>query len=140
MGGHRGALASGGAASAAGADAARPQSSDNLDLLQPVNPWTGNGWSAYDEEFLWNGMRNRNSRAISASAGDVMFARVYFNEKEQTYTASQANMNTGEIVNMTVPVEREWRRMGRWGACADGRARAQVTRVATTRSSSSCTL
>merc|ERR1711907_8830 len=29
------------------------ESSDNLNLIQPVNPWTGNSWSMYIEYFQW---------------------------------------------------------------------------------------
>eukprot|EP01052_Picozoa_sp_SAG31_P059281 SAG31_NODE_18601_length_630_cov_0.772128_1_plen_36_part_10 len=31
---------------------------DNLNLIQPVNPWTGRSWSAYTEYFQWSPEHN----------------------------------------------------------------------------------
>ena len=34
---------------------------DNLNLIQPVNPWLGGGWAMYTEYFQWQPVHNSNS-------------------------------------------------------------------------------
>ena len=39
---------------------------DNLNLIQPVNPWLGDSWAFYTEYFQWRPVHNSNSPNESA--------------------------------------------------------------------------
>lgn len=88
------------------------ESSDNLNLIQPVNPWTGTQWQMYIEVcisnstsfrglitfqqyFQWEPTHNENSNGHAVSPGDVLHGVVDFVEERQVYTISHTNMNTG---------------------------------------------
>jgi len=49
---------------------------DNLNLVQPVNPWSGYSWSMYTEYFQWSPEHNSNSRSYSVKAGDILHGRI----------------------------------------------------------------
>ena len=42
---------------------------DNLNLIQPVNPWSGSAWSMYTEYYQWSPEHNSNSRSYTVQAG-----------------------------------------------------------------------
>merc|ERR1719198_2642851 len=44
---------------------------DNLNLIQPVNPWLGRGWSMYTEYFQWSPTHNSNSKSYDIEAGQT---------------------------------------------------------------------
>jgi hypothetical protein len=37
------------------------EASDNLNLIQPVNPWMGDSWAMYNEYYQWSPTNNINS-------------------------------------------------------------------------------
>ena len=86
---------------------------DNLNLLQPVNPWFGSKrqggkWVAYTEYFEWDNFYNHNSPAINVTAGDVLHGSIVYNgDSQNSYTIVQKNLNTGEQSSQTVPVEKD---------------------------------
>jgi len=45
---------------------------DNLNLIQPVNPWGGSSWSMYTEYFQWSPEHNSNSPQEPVSAGQTL--------------------------------------------------------------------
>jgi len=45
---------------------------DNLNLVQPVNPWGGNAWSMYTEYFQWRPTHNSNSKQYKVNAGETL--------------------------------------------------------------------
>ena len=38
---------------------------DNLNLIQPVNPWSGSSWAMYTEYYQWSPTHNSNSKQVS---------------------------------------------------------------------------
>ena len=50
--------------------------SDNLNLVQPVNPWSGSSWSMYTEYFQWSPTHNSNSRQHSVEAGQTLHGQL----------------------------------------------------------------
>lgn len=79
---------------------------DNLNLLQPVNPWFGTGWSMYTEYYQWSPSHNKDSTQYSVSAGDQLFGQITFNgESEQSYTLKQTDVTTGQTSEMVIPVQ-----------------------------------
>ena len=45
---------------------------DNLNLIQPVNPWSGSSWSMYTEYFQWRPTHNSNSKQYKVNAGETL--------------------------------------------------------------------
>lgn len=76
--------------------------SDNLNLIQPVNPWGGGQWSAYTEYFQWQPEHNSNSDQISVKAGDVLHGALVYSKETDSYQLSQTNMNSGQNSAQTV--------------------------------------
>eukprot|EP00026_Physarum_polycephalum_P016542 Phypoly_transcript_17470.p1 GENE.Phypoly_transcript_17470~~Phypoly_transcript_17470.p1 ORF type:complete len:224 (+),score=34.94 Phypoly_transcript_17470:84-755(+) len=83
------------------------ESSDNLNLIQPVNPWSGDGWQIYNEYFQWKPTHNQNSKAINVKAGDVVYGQVTYNPNTNAYDMYHSVLATGESVNMSVPIQKD---------------------------------
>jgi hypothetical protein len=81
------------------------ESSDNLNLIQPVNPWEGYGWSIYNEYFQWSPVYNYNSASTSVNAGDVLFGSVEYVASNQTYTVIHSDLNSGWSVTSSIPIQ-----------------------------------
>ena len=81
------------------------ETSDNLNLFQPVNPWVGSSWSAYVEYFQWSPTHNENSDSINVGAGDELHGVVTFDESAQTYTAVHTNTRSGASISKTIDVQ-----------------------------------
>jgi len=71
--------------------------SDNLNLLQPVNPWFGSSpWQMYTEYFQWSNGYNSNSDSYNVSPGDLLYGKVtYLGDSQQAYFLSQNDTVTG---------------------------------------------
>lgn len=82
------------------------ESSDNLDLIQPVNPWTGSGWEIYNEVFEWSPEHNFNSEAHGVRAGDTVYGRVTFAPENHTYTMYHSSLADGWSVTNSIPIQR----------------------------------
>jgi len=80
--------------------------SDNLNLIQPVNPWTGSQWEIYNEYYQWSPTHNENSQSHVVAAGDVIYGSITFNQADQSYMLYHKDMNNGWSVNMSVPVQK----------------------------------
>ncbi|CUG94109.1 peptidase, putative [Bodo saltans] len=79
---------------------------DNLNLLQPVNPWLGTSWSMYTEYYQWSPTHNKDSAQYSVNAGDQLFGQITFNgESEQSYTLKQTDVTSGQTSEMVIPVQ-----------------------------------
>ena len=81
---------------------------DNLNLIQPVNPWSGSAWSMYTEYFQWAPTRNSNSRAFGVSAGAALRGSLVYDGAADSYTLTQTNLDTGDVSSQVV-------------ACQDGK-------------------
>ena len=75
---------------------------DNLNLIQPVNPWSGRAWSAYTEYFQWSPTHNSNSKAIACSAGDTLHGSLVYDAGADSYVLTQTNVDTGAVSTQTV--------------------------------------
>lgn len=76
--------------------------SDNLNLIQPVNPWSGRSWSMYTEYFQWSPVHNSNSRQRAVRAGDTLRGSLVYNHLSDSYFLSQTVVETGETSSQTV--------------------------------------
>jgi hypothetical protein len=68
---------------------------DNLNLIQPVNPWLGNGWAMYTEYFQWSPEDNSNSRQHSVEPGQTLTGSLIYNENDDSYLLNQTILETG---------------------------------------------
>lgn len=82
------------------------EASDNLNLIQPVNPWTGNSWSIYNEYFQWSPEHNYNSEAHTVKAGDLLYGSVDFNANNQSYSVYHSDVDDGWSVTSNIRVQR----------------------------------
>eukprot|EP00999_Lentomonas_sp_LEN2_P000409 NODE_1410_length_870_cov_127.752355_g1364_i0.p1 GENE.NODE_1410_length_870_cov_127.752355_g1364_i0~~NODE_1410_length_870_cov_127.752355_g1364_i0.p1 ORF type:complete len:252 (+),score=57.71 NODE_1410_length_870_cov_127.752355_g1364_i0:61-816(+) len=82
------------------------EASDNLNLIQPVNPWVGNGWLIYNEYFQWSPVHNYDSAQHSSSPGDVLFGSCRFDSGNQSYSVYHKDQNNGWSVTSNIPVQR----------------------------------
>merc|ERR1712232_1459106 len=79
------------------------ESSDNLNLIQPVNPWTGREWEIYNEYFQWRPTHNENSRSHVVYPGDLIYGSVTFDEARQEYNIYHADLTKGHTCRSTPP-------------------------------------
>lgn len=75
---------------------------DNLNLLQPVNPWSGQSWSMYTEYFQWQPEHNSNSKQVSAEAGQTLHGSITYDASNDSYLVTQTIVETGQISSQTV--------------------------------------
>ena len=75
---------------------------DNLNLIQPVNPWSRTSWSAYTEYYQWSPTHNSNSETIGASAGDTLHGSLVYDSASDSYVLTQTNIDTGASSTQTV--------------------------------------
>jgi len=68
---------------------------DNLNLVQPVNPWEGGGWQMYTEYYQWSPSHNSNSRAYSVKAGQTLHGVVAYDSSSDSYELTQTIVETG---------------------------------------------
>lgn len=84
------------------------ESSDNLNLLQPVNPWFGDSWGFYTEYFQWSPEDNQDSSQMNCNAGDTLHGKVVYNgDSAQSYTLTQTDVTQSQSSSMTIPVQQE---------------------------------
>lgn len=83
--------------------------SDNLNLLQPVNPWMGSSWSFYTEYYQWSPSNNEDSNSRNCNAGDQLHGSVVYNgDAAQTYTLTQVDVTqANKASSMTIPVQQD---------------------------------
>ena len=81
---------------------------DNLNLLQPVNPWFGNSWNFYTEYFQWSPTHNVDSTSYGTQTGNMLHGEIIFNgANEQSYTVRQTDKTQGVTSQMTIPVQKD---------------------------------
>lgn len=68
---------------------------DNLNLIQPVNPWFGSSWSMYTEYFQWRPEHNSNSRQQPVKSGQTLQGSLIYNSDSDSYTLGQMVQETG---------------------------------------------
>jgi len=83
------------------------ETSDNLNLLQPVNPWTGSEWQIYNEYFQWVPTHNENSASHAVKAGDVLYGSVTLNAATNSYVLFHKDETDGWNVSTTIPIQQK---------------------------------
>jgi len=83
------------------------ESSDNLNLIQPVNPWASNHWEMYNEYYQWSPTYNYDSKSFDVSAGDVLYGNVTYVESTQSYLMVHVDMTTGATVSSTIAIQKQ---------------------------------
>ena len=82
------------------------ETSDNLNLLQPVNPWLGSGWSFYTEYYQWSPTYNSNSNQVETNSGNRLQGSIVYNgDSQQSYTINQVDATAGTSSSQTIPVQ-----------------------------------
>jgi len=76
--------------------------SDNLNLIQPVNPWTSDSWSMYTEYYQWSPENNVNSDQFSVNAGQTLHGALVYDSSSDSYTLTQTIVETGESSSQVV--------------------------------------
>ena len=81
--------------------------SDNLNLLQPVNPWLGNQWVIYNEYFQWSPEHNQNSAQHVVKAGDQLYGAVTLDASKKSYAVfHNVSGSTTWDVTMDIPIQK----------------------------------
>ena len=75
---------------------------DNLNLIQPVNPWSGDSWSMYTEYYQWEPENNENSREYGVESGQTLHGSIVYNAAQDSYLLKQTIVETGETSSQTV--------------------------------------
>ena len=68
---------------------------DNLNLIQPVNPWLGENWAMYTEYFQWSPEHNSNSNQHTVQAGQHLKGSLIYNSASDSYLLNQTIVETG---------------------------------------------
>jgi hypothetical protein len=76
--------------------------SDNLNLIQPVNPWSGSAWSMYTEYYQWSPEDNSNSQQISVKAGQTLHGSLVYSSSTDSYELTQTVVETGKTSKQEV--------------------------------------
>jgi len=85
------------------------EASDNLNLIQPVNPWLGSSWSIYNEYFQWVPEYNYNSASHPVQPGDILYGSVDFTAGNESYSVYHSDLNDGWSVTSSIRVQRDER-------------------------------
>jgi len=83
------------------------EASDNLNLIQPVNPWVGDSWEIYNEYFQWSPENNYNSDSTTVQPGDVLFGSVTYIPENNTYTIYHSDMTRGWSVTSSIDIQQD---------------------------------
>jgi len=75
---------------------------DNLNLLQPVNPWNGRSWSMYTEYYQWKPTHNSNSKTYKVEGGQTLHGSIKYDDSSDSYTITQTNVETGDVSSQVV--------------------------------------
>jgi len=75
---------------------------DNLNLIQPVNPWLGNNWAMYTEYFQWSPEHNSNSPQQGVQEGQTLHGSLIYMEEVDSYNLTQAVVETGAVSTQIV--------------------------------------
>jgi hypothetical protein len=71
---------------------------DNLNLIQPVNPWLeSQGWYMYTEYFQWKPEHNSNSEQHPVQPGQHLHGALVYDAATDSYEVSQTIVETGPI-------------------------------------------
>jgi hypothetical protein len=75
---------------------------DNLNLIQPVNPWSGSSWGMYTEYYQWKPTHNSNSKQYTVKAGQTLKGTMVYDKNTDSYDLSQTIVETGVTSSQNV--------------------------------------
>lgn len=78
---------------------------DNLNLIQPVNPWSGlmsSDWGMYTEYYQWSPTHNSNSRRYAVQPGQTLHGKLEYTAATDSYLLSQTIVETGQTSEQNV--------------------------------------
>mmetsp|Transcript_10948 Transcript_10948/g.23921 ORF Transcript_10948/g.23921 Transcript_10948/m.23921 type:complete len:255 (-) Transcript_10948:141-905(-) len=75
---------------------------DNLNLIQPVNPWEGSNWGMYTEYYQWSPTHNSNSPDHSVEPGQTLQGTMEYDASSDSYTLTQKIVETGVTSSQVV--------------------------------------
>ena len=75
---------------------------DNLNLIQPVNPWLGTNWAMYTEYFQWSPEDNSNSQQMQVESGQTLQGTLTYEQTKDSYFLNQTVIETGQSSTQTV--------------------------------------
>uniref|UniRef100_A0A7S3F1E2 Uncharacterized protein n=1 Tax=Haptolina ericina TaxID=156174 RepID=A0A7S3F1E2_9EUKA len=78
---------------------------DNLNLIQPVNPWGGRSWSMYTEYYQWRPSHNSNSIQKPVLSGQTLKGSLVYDASSDSYELSQTVLETGVTSSQVVPCQ-----------------------------------
>jgi len=78
---------------------------DNLNLIQPVNPWLGSNWNMYTEYYEWDNGYNSNSDNYNVNAGQTLHGVLTYLPATDSYNLSQTNVETQQMSQQMVQCE-----------------------------------
>ncbi|GMH51116.1 hypothetical protein TrST_g8593 [Triparma strigata] len=83
---------------------------DNLNLIQPVNPWSGSrfgggSWSAYTEYYQWSPTHNSNSASFNVESGNTLKGSLVYDASSDSYTLTQTCVETGDSSSQVVKAQ-----------------------------------
>jgi len=78
---------------------------DNLNLIQPVNPWGGSSWSMYTEYYQWSPTHNSNSKTFAVSAGQTLKGSLVYDASSDSYQLTQTILETNSVSTQNVPCQ-----------------------------------
>jgi len=81
------------------------ETSDNMNLVQPVNPWVFDHWEIYNEYFQWDPENNIDSANHVVQAGDILFGSVTYNAATASYTMYHKDLTDGWSVSTNIPIQ-----------------------------------
>lgn len=79
--------------------------SDNLNLIQPVNPWTRSSWAMYTEYYQWSPTHNSNSDQYTVKSGQTLKGSLVYDAATDSYTLSQTIVETGQTSSQVVKAQ-----------------------------------
>lgn len=85
------------------------ETSDNYNLIQPVNVWDNSGrpdWIVMNEYFQWHPEHDSQSKTVSTSPGDEIYASIT-NTGKNSYLMHVENMRTNDYVETTIGIQQE---------------------------------
>ena len=78
---------------------------DNLNLIQPVNPWSGSAWSMYTEYYQWKPTHNSNSPSHGVNSGQTLHGTMLYDASTDSYDLTQEIVETGVKSTQNVPCQ-----------------------------------
>lgn len=77
-------------------------SADNMNLIQPVNPWFYDAWYMYTEYYQWSPSYNSDSDMYPVEAGQTLHGTLEYDASDDSYTLTQEIVETGVTSTQTV--------------------------------------